>query len=120
MTTRDSRQRPNFHRNTAAASAVRATIVGVSDSDVMSLLSETPSCWRYATSREGTSASHLPIAVDGSTSVTRYPSPTITATRQAAATRSQATSRAIDLQLSELTPPNTRTAAYSLPRLTPG
>ena len=71
MTTRDSRQRPNFQRNTAAASAVRAMIVGVADSMVMSLLSETPSCWRYSTSRLGTSASHFPIAMDGSTSVTR-------------------------------------------------
>src|SRR6478609_11872590 len=103
MTTRDSRQRPNFHRNTAAASAVRAMIVGVSDSDVMSLLSETPSCWRYATSREGTPASQFPIAVDGSTSVTKYPSPTIIATTQAAATRSHARCRAIDLRLCELT-----------------
>ena len=86
-------------------------IVVVSDSDVMSLLSETPSCWRYATSREGTSASHFPIAVDDSTSVTKYPSPTITATRQAAGTRSQARSRAIDLRRCELTLSNTRAAA---------
>ena len=46
-------------------------MVGVADSVVMILLSEMPSCWRYSTSRLGTSASHLPIAVDGSTSVTR-------------------------------------------------
>ena len=65
MTKRDSRQRPNFQRNTAAASAVRVIMVGVSDSVVMSLLSEMPSCWRYSTSRLGTSASHFPSAVDG-------------------------------------------------------
>ena len=51
MTTRDSRQRPKIQRNTTAASAVRAMIVGVADSVVMILLSEMPSCWRYSTSR---------------------------------------------------------------------
>src|SRR6476469_6427494 len=103
MTTSDSRHRPNFQRNAAAASAVNMTIVRVSDSEVMSLLSETPVCSRYSTSRRGTSVSHVPIAVDGRTSVTRYPSPTITATRHMAGTRSHATSRAIDLRLCELT-----------------
>ena len=65
MTTKDSRQRPNFQRNTAAASAVSVIMVSVSDSVVIILLSETPSCWRYSTSRAGTSASHLPNAVGG-------------------------------------------------------
>ncbi len=79
MTTKDSRQRPNFQRHNAAASAVRVIMVSVSDSVVMSLLSEMPSCWRYSTSRPGTSASHLPSAVEGSTSVRRKPNPTINA-----------------------------------------
>src|SRR6476659_8051112 len=93
MTTRASRQRPNFQRHTAATSAVRVTIVGVADSMVTIRLPETPACWRYSASRLGTSASHFAIAVDGSTSVTRYPDATMKTTRQAAGTRSHRTSR---------------------------
>ena len=99
MTRSDSRQRPNFHRKAAAASAVRAVIVVVSDSIVMILLSETPSCWRYSTSRRGTSASHWPSEEDGRTSVTRYPNATISTTRQTAGTSSHRTSRTMPRNL---------------------
>src|SRR6476469_4989201 len=97
MTTEDSRHRPKIQRHSAAATTVATTMVGVADSMVMALLSDSSSGLRYPTSRPGMLASHVPNAVDGNTWVIRYPSATMKATRQAAGTTSAPTSR--------LTPP---------------